>query len=71
LYLATFNKAASSAVLTHCRREIIQAIWLLLLDPEFMNAYQFGIVLEFLDGIRQQFFPHFLTYSADYPERCV
>jgi hypothetical protein len=71
LYLATFNKAASSAVLTHCRREIVQAIWLLLLDPEFMNAYRFGIVLEFLDGIRRRFFPRFLTYSADYPERCV
>jgi hypothetical protein len=56
-------------VLTHCRHELMQAIWLLLMDDDFMHAYEFGIVIEFLDGIRRRVFPRFFTYSADYPEK--
>jgi hypothetical protein len=47
----------------------MQAIWLLLMDDEFMHAYEFGVVIECLDGIRRRVFPHFFTYSADYPEK--
>jgi hypothetical protein len=47
----------------------MQAIWLLLMDDDFMHAYEFGIVIEFLDGIRWRVFPRFFTYSADYPEK--
>lgn len=69
-YEATFKKAITADVLTHCRHELMQAIWLLLMDDDFMHAYEFGIVIEFLDGISRRVFPRFFTYSADYPEKC-
>jgi hypothetical protein len=56
-------------MLTHLRRELMQAIWLLLLDDEFMEAYIHGIILEFSDGITRRLYPRFFTYSADYPEK--
>jgi hypothetical protein len=49
----------------------MQAIWLLLMDDDFMHAYEFGIVIECLDGIRRRIFPRFFTYSADYPEKYI
>lgn len=49
----------------------MQAIWLLLLDDDFMHAYQFGLVIEFADGILRCVFPRIFTYSADYPEKYV
>ena len=47
----------------------MQAIWLQLLDEDFMEAYCHGIVMEFADGIKRRVFPCFFTYSADYPEK--
>jgi len=66
------NKAASKALLTHCRREIFQAAWLILLqDPEFLDAYVNGMIVNCIDGVRWRLFPQFFTYSADYPEKFV
>jgi len=47
----------------------MQQIWLLLLDGDFMHAYEHGIVLLCGDGIYRRLFPRFFTYSADYPEK--
>jgi hypothetical protein len=47
----------------------MQKIWLLLLDDDFMHAYQHGIVLLCGDGVKRRLFPRFFTYSADYPEK--
>jgi hypothetical protein len=47
----------------------MQAIWLTLLDKDFMDAYEHGIVLEFPDGVKRRVFPRFFTYSADYLEK--
>ncbi len=47
----------------------MHAIWELLLDEEFMNAYEHGIVIMFADGIERRVYPRFVTYSADYPEK--
>ena len=64
------GKAASRALLTHCQREIFQAAWLILIqDPEFLDAYVNGMIVDCIDGIRQRIFPRFFTYSADYPEK--
>jgi len=64
------GKVASKAHLTHCRREIFQAAWLILIqDPEFLDAYVNGIVVECIDGIKRRLFPRFFVYSADYPEK--
>jgi hypothetical protein len=56
-------------MLTHLRRELAHAVWILLMDDEFMHAYIHGIVFQLVDGIRRIFFLRFLTYSADYPEK--
>ena len=38
-YRTVYNIAASSDVITHCKRELFQLVWLLILDDEFMHAY--------------------------------
>jgi hypothetical protein len=68
-YRKTFNKPATSAVLTHCKRELMHAIWLQLLDDDFVDAYANGILIECADGTVRRFFPRLFTYSADYPEK--
>ncbi|KAJ7469129.1 hypothetical protein FB451DRAFT_1038834, partial [Mycena latifolia] len=65
------GKAPSADVLTHCRRELMHAIWRLLLDNEFLHAYEHGIVIECEDGIFRRFYPRIFTYSADYPEKLI
>jgi hypothetical protein len=67
---AALGKAASKAHRTHCKREIFQAAWLILIqDDEFLDAYSNGLVVECIDGIKRRLFPRFFTYSADYPEK--
>jgi hypothetical protein len=61
--------ASNLETLKHLKRELMHAIWELLLDPEFMHAYEHGIVIECADGILRRLFPRFFTYSADYPEK--
>jgi hypothetical protein len=68
-YSHFFSEASSSDVYTHCKQELMQAIWVLLLDEKFMDAYKNGIVIRCGDGITWRVFPHFFTYSADYPEK--
>ncbi|KAJ3524831.1 hypothetical protein NM688_g8496 [Phlebia brevispora] len=70
-YQRVYDRAASASVLLHCKRELMQAIWGLLLDDEFMHAYEHGIVIEFADGISRRVFPRIFTYSADYPEKVL
>ena len=47
----------------------MHAVWLAILDEEFMEAYIAGIIVECADGVVRRIFPRFLTYSADYPEK--
>ena len=53
----------------HVKRELIHAIWELLMDEEFMHAYEHGIIIECADGILRRMFPQFFTYGADYPKK--
>lgn len=64
-----FGKVATSAMLRHCKCDLVHAIWLLLLSADFMEAYEHGMLIECGDGIVQHIFPHFFSYSADYPEK--
>jgi hypothetical protein len=61
--------APSAELLTHCRRELMHAIWNILLDEEFIKACKHGVVLECPDGIFRRFYFRVFTYSADYPEK--
>ncbi|KAF9491917.1 hypothetical protein BDN71DRAFT_1273770 [Pleurotus eryngii] len=65
------GKAASKPLLTHCKRELMHAIWRLLLDDEFREAYIHGIIVDCSDGFRRRMYPRFFTYSADYPEKVL
>ena len=63
-------EAASAPTITQLKRELIQAIWKMLLeDKDFMDAYEHGIVIDCFDGIRRRIFPRLFTYSCDYPEK--
>ena len=68
-YLEHFGKAATAQMLTHLRRELVHAVWMLLMDDEFMHAYIHGILFQVIDRILRIFYLRFLTYSADYPEK--
>jgi hypothetical protein len=68
-YKKTFGKVATSAMLTHLRREIVQAIWLLLLDEDLVCAYEKGEAIQLFDNVLRAMFPRFLFYSMDYPEK--
>ncbi|KAJ3768980.1 hypothetical protein FB446DRAFT_813657 [Lentinula raphanica] len=70
-YKEHYQHAPPEAVLTHMRRELMQAVWDLILDEEFMEAYENGIVLTCGDGVTRRIFPRLFTYSADYPEKVL
>jgi hypothetical protein len=69
VYRATHGIVPSSDMLTHLKRELMQAIWALLLDDKFMHAYKHGIKILCADKVWHLVFPRLLTYSADYPEK--
>lgn len=52
-------------------RELFQAVWLLLLCAEFMQAYIYGLLIRCADGILRHVFLRFFSYLADYPEKYV
>jgi hypothetical protein len=68
-YKTKTGHSPSAEVLTHCRRELMHAIWKLMLDGEFLKACKHGIVIECPDGISRQFYFRVFMYSADYPEK--
>ena len=61
----------NSECATHCHRELFHKQWNILLDDEFLEAYEHGIVICCCDGITCRFYPRIFTYSADYPEKYV
>jgi hypothetical protein len=58
-------------IITHCRRELMHAVWKFLLDDDFLHAYTYGLVVRSPDRIERRVYPRILTYSADYPEKYV
>ncbi|KIJ34409.1 hypothetical protein M422DRAFT_263553 [Sphaerobolus stellatus SS14] len=65
------GEACSSTLFTHCKRELVQSIWRLLLDEDFWKAYKQGIVVKCADGITRRVYIRLFTYSADYPEKML
>ncbi|KAL1671172.1 hypothetical protein EV122DRAFT_295608 [Schizophyllum commune] len=58
-------------ITTHCRRELMHAVWKVILDEEFLHAYKYGMVIRCADGIERRVYPRIFTYSADYPEKVL
>ena len=71
LYRTLVGEAPSAELLTHCRWELMHPIWCALLDEQFIDACEHGVVIECPDGISRCFYFRLFTYSADYPEKCV
>jgi hypothetical protein len=67
--MALHGKPPSEALLTHLRRELMHEVWNALLDEEFLDAWENGVVIRCADGIERRVFPRIMTYSADYPEK--
>ncbi|KAF7372504.1 hypothetical protein MVEN_00112300 [Mycena venus] len=65
------KKSHRKSLITHCRRELMQAVWRLMLDKDFREAYAHGIVIKCFDGIYHRVYPRIFTYSADYPEKVL
>ncbi|KAG2072543.1 hypothetical protein BDR04DRAFT_1127671 [Suillus decipiens] len=67
-YRDTFGKAVTAQVLTHCHHELMQAIWLLLMDNDFMHTYECSIMIEMLLAcikfLAQCLCPHCLTLKS-------
>lgn len=62
-------KAVGGPFMVHCHREMVHAQWKAILDDEFMEAYEHGVVLSCPDGLKRRFYLRIFTYSADYPEK--
>jgi hypothetical protein len=59
----------SSAMMAHLKRELFHGVWDRLLDDEFVEACENGMVIDCLDGVKRRVFPRIFTYSADLPEK--
>ncbi|KAI0689452.1 hypothetical protein C8T65DRAFT_588651 [Cerioporus squamosus] len=70
-YQELYGTPASAATLRLCKRDLMQQIWHLLLDEEFIKAYVHGMLIKCGDGVIRRLFPRIPTYSADYPEKCL
>ena len=71
-FASTFHckwRTQHQSILTHCRRELMQGAWNIILDDDFIRACTFGIVVMCIDGIERRLYPRIFTYSADYPEK--
>ncbi|KJA27429.1 hypothetical protein HYPSUDRAFT_130944 [Hypholoma sublateritium FD-334 SS-4] len=65
------GKGPSEAFTTHCQREYFHAQWKELLDDDFLEAYEHGVVIECCDGVKRRFYFRIFAYSADYPEKVL
>ncbi|KAL1712278.1 hypothetical protein EV715DRAFT_213948 [Schizophyllum commune] len=64
-------KTQKKDITTHCRRELMHAVWKVILDDDFMHACEYGMVVKCIDGIERRIYPRIFTYSADYPEKVL
>jgi Plavaka transposase len=68
-YTKVFGKSASVGTLTFLKCDLMQSIWMLLLDNDFIHTYTHGLETKCVNGIVRQIYPRLFTYSADYPEK--
>jgi hypothetical protein len=63
------EKAPSQPFMTFCHQELLHAQWKIILDDDFMAAWEHGIVIMCCDGIQRRFYLHIFAHSGDYPEK--
>jgi len=47
----------------------MHAVWTIILDDEFLQAYEHSLIITCFDGVTHQVFPCIFTYAADYQEK--
>ncbi|KAG6812797.1 hypothetical protein H0H92_000429 [Tricholoma furcatifolium] len=62
-YTSQFGTPASAEVMKLARREIMMAVWLCLLEPEFMDAYVNGMLNTDSDSVLRRWFPRFVFHG--------
>jgi hypothetical protein len=65
----TGKKKLKSEWMAHCRRELTHAQWAILMDDDFLEAYEHGMVVKCYDDEWRRFYPRFFIYSMDYMEK--
>ncbi len=55
--LHSIGKGPREPFMTHCHRDYVHAQWKELLDDEFLEAYEHGVVIECCDGLKCRFLP--------------
>ncbi len=70
-YRQVYEASPTTETLRWLKSELMQRVWIKLLDDDFIDAYLHGVVVECADGVVRRMFPRFFTYSADYPEKYV
>ncbi|KAH9025567.1 hypothetical protein EDB84DRAFT_1564035 [Lactarius hengduanensis] len=68
-YVPSTGQPPSPEVETHCKRDLMHAMWNHLMDEAFTEGYTQGLVIRCTDGTERNFFPRIITYTADYPEK--
>ena len=63
------EKAPSQAFMTFCHHELLHAQWKIILDDEFMEAWEHGIVVACCDRMKRRFYLRIFTHSGDYLEK--
>ncbi|KAL0063828.1 hypothetical protein AAF712_009273 [Marasmius tenuissimus] len=69
VYREAYGCAPSDDVMKHLKREVMQAVWDLIMDKDFLDAYEKSMVIKCADKVKRRFLPEFFSYSADYPEK--
>ncbi|KAL0062348.1 hypothetical protein AAF712_010759 [Marasmius tenuissimus] len=69
VYREAYNVPPSDEVIKHLKREVMQAVWNLIMDKEFVEVYDKSVVIKCSDKVKRRFLPEFFSYSVDYPEK--
>ncbi|THU91115.1 hypothetical protein K435DRAFT_820952 [Dendrothele bispora CBS 962.96] len=71
-YKDIYGVLPTSDVLSHLKRELMQAVWYHILnDPDLIESFVNGLIFDCLDGVTRRFMVRWFTYGADYPKKCL
>ncbi len=65
------GKEPSDAFMTHFQREYFHAQWKELLDDDFLEAYEHGVINRMLRRSKAAFLSTNICLLGDYPEKYV
>ncbi|KAH9033089.1 hypothetical protein EDB85DRAFT_1890372 [Lactarius pseudohatsudake] len=68
-YQEKTGQLLSPTVETHCKHDLMHAVWNHLMDKAFTKGYTQGLVICCTDGTEWSFFSWIIMYTADYPEK--